>query len=141
MLSKLMVPASAGWEGQGGGLNKGTVAFACTSVREPGTPPALVPKPNNSAPPCMSPVTLEQLLQRWSSEQVSMSVRPGKGPLRGRSHSPLSYTATTSGFQSHSLWGLLFAAMEPGQLQDPSVRLEPLVPQVGEVTLWPRQRP
>ena len=45
----------------GGGLNKGTMDSASTSVWEKAIPPALVLKPDNSIPPHMSLALFEQL--------------------------------------------------------------------------------
>nr|KAF6474786.1 hypothetical protein HJG63_010939 [Rousettus aegyptiacus] len=89
-----MAPASAGWER--GGLSKGTMASACTSVWEQTIPLALALKPDSSAPPHTSLAHLKQLLQRWSSERVSPSAsKSGCGPFKRKvstSHSPLSHS-------------------------------------------------
>ena len=59
---------------QGGGLNKGTMDSANTSVWEKVAPPALALKPDNSVPPRMSLACFKLLPQHWSSEQMSPSV-------------------------------------------------------------------
>ena len=56
-----------------GGLSKGTMASASTSVWEKAAPLALSLKPDNSVPPHMSLVPFELLPQCQSSEGVSLS--------------------------------------------------------------------
>ena len=79
----------------GGGLSRGTMASASTSVWEKAAPPALTKKPDNSVNACVSLVPFELLPHHWSSEGVSVC-KSMCGLLKryawdSRSPSPLSH--------------------------------------------------
>ena len=94
----------------GGGLSKGTMASASTSVWEKAAFPALTLMPNNSFPTYMSVMPFKLLPLRWSSEGVSANksvCRPFKKNCLGLQKFPSSSASIPAVFHSQKLWGTL----------------------------------
>lgn len=88
-----MVAATSACQG-GGGLNKGTMASASSSIWKKDALPFLVLKPDNSVSFSMSLSPLQLLLQCWSSEPVVLSVSLCAIPLRGTPGTPAALCLT-----------------------------------------------
>ena len=125
----------------GGGLSKGTMASASTSVWEKAAFPALTLMPNNSFPTYMSVMPFKLLPLRWSSEGVSANksvCRPFKKNCLGLQKFPSSSASIPAVFHSQKLWGLVFLALK-SCAGGPCVRFKLLTP-LG-VSLKPRYPP
>ena len=106
-------------ESVGGGLSKGRTASASISIREKAGP---WPLPLDSCPDAeqfscspYSSVAFQVLLQRWSSEGVSLS-KSGwalQKEMPGIPEISVFLSLIPTGFYSHKLRGLLFLAQEP----------------------------